>query len=136
MLASVRSTTMVLGNRRTQVLARTAFTLMEMMVVVAIIITLAGVGGYFLLRVNEESKVDVAKAQAKELEKACKEFKLKMGRWPNDLTELMNPPKGQPYLEDADALLDPWGQQYKFRTETINRVPRAVVYTYDPDDQS
>ncbi len=38
---------------------RAAFTLMEMLVVVAIIVALAGIGGFFLLGALEDAKVDV-----------------------------------------------------------------------------
>ena len=41
---------------------RAAFTLLEVLVVVAIIVVLAGVGGYFLLQRYEDAKASTAKA--------------------------------------------------------------------------
>ena len=46
---------------------RVAFTLMEMLVVVAIIVVLAGIGGAYLMGQLERVKVNSATAQAKVL---------------------------------------------------------------------
>src|SRR5437588_1869890 len=88
---------------------RSAFTLMELLVVVAIIVALAGIGGYFFLGQLESSKMNIAKVQAKELEKACETFAVNNGDYPQSLEALFQPgPKtGFPTMKDRSAGIDP-----------------------------
>lgn len=99
-------------NRR----RRAAFTLMEVLVVVAIIVALASIGGYFLLGQLGQSQKDIARSQVKgPLSDACKTFFLRHNEWPQSLEALTQPDgKGGPYLEDVSALVDPWGRAYKY----------------------
>jgi len=106
---------MIIRNRTRQVLARSAFTLMEMLVVVAIIIALAGIGGYYFLQQAQNARVNTAKAQIAVLEKAVDTYRLDNGTPPPSLEALyMQAPKGGPYLNDRKALADPWGQPYMY----------------------
>jgi general secretion pathway protein G len=120
---------------------RAAFTLMEMLVVVAIIVVLAGVGGAFLLGRLEESKVSAARMQAEVIGKAVREYNLNNGVYPPDLNTLLGKDaegKG-PYLETPDALLDPWGRPYQYDQSGANhtRVGATVqipdVYCMPPN---
>jgi general secretion pathway protein G len=94
--------------------ARRAFTLMEILVVVAIIVVLAGVGGYYLLPQLERAKDDAARAQARVIATAVNNFKLyNDGREPT-IDELTQPDpnnNNKPYLA-PDAIMDPWKKKY------------------------
>ena len=117
---------------------RAAFTLMEMLVVVAIIVALAGIGGYFLLNQLSQSQKDVARAQVKgPLTDSCKTFYLKNHQWPPSLDQLLvNDGKGGPYLEDRDALKDPWGQAYQYDPSgPMNEGRRPDIWSQSPDGQ-
>ena len=93
---------------------RQAFTLMEVMVAVAIILILASVGGIVVFRYLDNAKNDLSKAGTKALETGCISYKLKYGEWPPNLQQLVTPPDGgQPYV-DASALNDQWGKQYQY----------------------
>ena len=99
-------------------LRRAAFTLMEILIVVAIIVALAGVGGVYLFGVLNNSKEQTAKIQCKELQKACEIYVL---RWqgakaPATMADLLdeNTPSGA-VLKDGRAATDPWGQPYEIR---------------------
>ncbi|HEV3142275.1 MAG TPA: type II secretion system protein GspG [Gemmataceae bacterium] len=92
---------------------RTAFTLMEVLVVVAIILILASVGGIFVFRYLDQAKEDMAKAGTKSLETGCNAYKLKYGEYPPNLQQLIQPPDGAPFVEPA-ALNDPWGRPYQY----------------------
>jgi general secretion pathway protein G len=106
---------MILHN--TQRSRRTAFTLMEMMVVVAIIVVLAGTGGFLLMNSLENAKVDTAKTKAKALGQAVQQFKLKTGRFPANPQELLSPVDTYLPVVDAEALMDPWGHEYQIQVD-------------------
>jgi general secretion pathway protein G len=98
------------------------FTLLELLVVVAIIGLLVGyVAPRYFGQVGK-SEVAAAKAQIDALEKALEQYRLDIGRYPNTemgLSALMNAPPnepkwGGPYLKKA-VPLDPWGKPYLYR---------------------
>ncbi len=114
---------------------RSAFTLLEMIVVVAIIVALAGIGGFALLNQLESTKRETAHAQAKgPISGACKAFFVKNSRFPNDLSELLSHQvPGGPYLEDESALRDPWGNFFQFQMrEDNNGTTKPYIFTQDP----
>ncbi len=106
---------MIRRNNVRAVAARAGFTLMEMLVVVAILVVLAGVGGYYYMKHLDEARVDAARLQCKVLTDACMAYKVKNGEFPPSLASLTQPGAdgGTPYLE-ADALKTPWGGQYEY----------------------
>src|SRR5262249_32344945 len=74
---------------------RTAFTLLEVLVVVAIIVMLAGVGGYYLLQRYEEAKYSRAKIDAEGLSSLVEQYKLNNGEYPQSIEQLtQQQPKG------------------------------------------
>lgn len=98
------------------------FTLIEIMVVMAIIAMLAAMVGPRLIRQQEKAQVKAAAAQVERLGTALDTFRLDMGRYPNSqegLAALMQPPSGAarwdgPYL-NKDVPLDPWNNPYQYR---------------------
>ncbi len=118
-------------NRKTR---RAAFTLMEMLVVVAIIVALAAVGGVYLLGYLRSSQESTAKTQMKNLAEQCKVYYMKNNTWPQNLQVLLQPdPKNgnQPYLEDSNKIMDPWGNQYQYSPPAAGKLyPR--IFTTNP----
>lgn len=110
-----QGTNMIVRNS-SAVAVRAGFTLMEMLVVVAILVVLAGIGGYYYLQHVDDAKKDAAAMQVKTLTKAAQAYKLHNDDFPQSLDQLLvKSPSGKgPYLEDADALIDPWGQPYRY----------------------
>jgi len=92
---------------------RAAFTLMEVLVVVAIIVILAGIGvavfGYL-----EPAKEDVARATIKNIETATLTWKLHHDDFPQSLAELTVPTDGKPALLKKADLKDPWGRPWQY----------------------
>jgi general secretion pathway protein G len=115
---------------------RAAFTLMEMLVVVAIIVALAGIGGFFLLGQFTQSQEDVASAQVRgPLTQACQSYFLKHSQYPPDLRELLKEDgMGGPYLESVDALRDPWGQEYKYSVQSQHGQRKPDIWTTPPSN--
>ena len=95
---------------------RAAFTLMEMLVVVAIIVALAGIGGFLILPQLTSSQKDTARAQVNgPLSNACKTYFIRNQQWPPTLQVLLTPDQHkQTYIDRPDALIDPWGKQYQY----------------------
>jgi general secretion pathway protein G len=99
-------------QRRTQ---RRAFTLLEVLIVVAIIVVLAGLGTYFLLPQLDQAKADLAKPGIETLSKAAQTYKIRNGDFPASLAQLAQyQPDGSPPIVEEKALVDPWGQAYQY----------------------
>src|SRR5262245_44804908 len=118
-----RWTTMI--QRRSQqpeqALARAAFTLMEMLVVVAILVVLAGAAVPIYLRYLEQARKDRAKADIKNLEQTIDAFNAANGTYPDTLMILTEPQAdGSKAYLDPSALLDPWNRPYHYDTTSLN----------------
>jgi general secretion pathway protein G len=121
----------------TRRIRRAAFTLMEMLVVVAIIVALAGIGGFFLMGALGEAKTDLARTQAKStLTSACQAYNLKRGAYPDSLQQLLQQDaRGGPYLDDPSAILDPWGQPFQYdKSGPRNNGRKPDIWTKDPNN--
>jgi general secretion pathway protein G len=127
------STTAVKTLRAT----RTAFTLLEVLVVVAIIVMLAGVGGYYVLQSYEEAKLSRAKIDAEGLSNKVEEYKLKNGDYPATIDALTQPqPGGGGPLVPPDKIRDPWGKAYQLDPSgQHNGGNKADVFTTSPKGQ-
>jgi len=115
---------------------RAAFTLMEMLIVVAIIVILAGTGGFYLMGAFGDAQKSIAQTKTKSLTDACNAYKLKHnGQYPDSLETLLQADaKGGPWLEDRDALKDPWEKTYLYdRTGPRNNGRKPDIWTVGPD---
>ena len=101
---------------------QSGFTLLELLVVVAIIGVLAGyVGPRYFSQIGK-SEVNAAKAQIDALEKALDQYRLDTGSYPTGelgLNALLQRPNNEakwagPYLKKA-VPPDPWGRPYVYR---------------------
>src|SRR5271166_647656 len=104
-----------LGNR-----PRNAFTLLEVLVVVAIIVILASVASVYVFGYLDRAKQDKAKLQAKAIETAVKAYMLRyQSPTPPNAQALINPGQGEkPFLEGGqDAITTPWGGQFQITEE-------------------
>ena len=98
------------------------FTLLELLVVVAIIGLLAGFVAPRYFNQLGKSEVNTARAQIDALEKALDQYRLDVGRYPANelgLTALVTKPASEPkwngpYLK-KDVPLDPWGKGYVYK---------------------
>jgi len=102
--------------RRTEGLARltrSGFTLMEMLVVVAILVVLAGAAVPIYLSYLEDAKVKRARADVETLTSQCQAFKIQHGDYPQGLIILTQPQGNRPAVLKEENLLDPWGREYQ-----------------------
>src|SRR5687768_13349357 len=94
---------------------RAAFTLLEVLIVVAIIVMLAGAGTCYFLQRLEDAKVGMAKTGAQALASACSQYYANNNEFPPSLEALTQPqPSGGAPFFGPDKLLDLWKQQYQY----------------------
>jgi general secretion pathway protein G len=94
---------------------RAAFTLLEVLIVVAIIVMLAGAGAYLFLQRLEGAKIDMARTQANALAQAAEQYYTRQGEFPASLDLLTQPqPDGAGAFFGQDKLLDPWNKPYQY----------------------
>ena len=98
------------------------FTLVELLVVLAILGMLAALVGPQVLNQLGGAKSKSASIQIRDLEQALELYKLDVGRFPNSsegLEALVEAPSGAtgwsgPYLKKDEVPLDPWGNRYEY----------------------
>ncbi|HNR29267.1 MAG TPA: type II secretion system major pseudopilin GspG [Candidatus Hydrogenedentes bacterium] len=108
--------------------AAAGFTLIELMVVIAILSILAAVVGVNVLGAFGQGSVAAAKTEIKSLADAVIMFKLENGKFPSDLETLINNPKRN-YLNKNEIPADPWGNKYVFQADGANF--RIISYGAD-----
>ena len=107
------------------------------LVVVAIIVMLAGVGGYYLIQQYEQSKISRAKIDAEGLSAQVETYKLNNGDYPGNIQALAQPqPNGGPAMVPPDKINDPWGKPYQVDPNgQHNGGNKADVFTTSPKGQ-
>lgn len=113
------------------------FTLMEMLVVFAIIAAIAGLLGPRLLGTIDKQAPKLAETQVKLLRSAVESFRLEIGRYPTTqegLAALVTKPADAtvasrwrgPYLDGDTVPLDPWKNPYQYSVPGANNQPFAL----------
>jgi general secretion pathway protein G len=116
------------------------FTLLELLVVLAILGLLYAIVGPQVIRYLSSSKSQTAQVQVKNIDAAAKLLRLDVGRYPTTqegLNALVTQPQGMtnwrgPYLPNAAALTDPWGQPYRYGAP--GKHGEIDIYTYGSDN--
>ena len=121
-------------DRRADRRAEAGFTLVEMLVVIAIIGLIMGLVGPRVLNSLGESKVKAAKLQIESFSSSLDLFYLDVGRYPTaseGLVALAQRPGNAsiwngPYLKTGTVPTDPWGHIYLYRAPA-ERGPYEIV---------
>lgn len=96
------------------------FTMIEMVVVIVIIATLAAVATPMYFNHVKNSRISAAKLQINMLEQAIFNFRLDVKKLPDSLEELVRNTSSTkkwkgPYLKGGIIPKDPWGNEYVYK---------------------
>jgi general secretion pathway protein G len=127
-------------NRR-----RTAFTLIEVLLVLVIIGLLAGIVAPQFFGIQRDAEKKAAAGQIDMFRTALQHYRLTNGAYPTTeqgLDALINQPTSEPipkswsgpYL-DTKTLLDPWGSQYGYRYPGEHNPNEPDIWSTGPDRQ-
>jgi len=130
---------MMLGWKRKRAKGEDGFTLVEILVVIAIIALIMSLVGPRVLNYLAESKVKAARIQIQSFSSALDLFNLDTGRYPTTaegLQVLMRSPGNiaawnGPYLKGESVPLDPWGKAYDYRSPGEHGVYEIKSYGSD-----
>lgn len=103
--------------------AEAGYTLMELLVVLAILGLLAAIATPMVLHYLDSAKVSTAKTEVSNLAAGLDLYKYDVGRYPTTqegLQALVSAPEGVdnwngPYVKKSTKLNDPWGHPYNYR---------------------
>jgi len=104
--------------------AEDGYTLMELLVVLAILGFLAAIATPAVIHYLDSAKVSTAKTEVSNLSAGLDLFKIDVGRYPTTeegLGALVAAPPGAenwsgPYIKKTSGLADPWGHPYYYRS--------------------
>ena len=119
---------------------KSGFTLLELLLVMAILVVLASLSTFAVLSLKQKSLQSAAFMEIKTLENACKMYKLQVNSFPSTLDDLYTAPSGMtktqwggPYL-DNPVSNDPWQRPYKYGADEANE--RVMITSAGPDGQA
>lgn len=111
------------------------FTAIELLAVLAIILTIVGIGIPAYKSLRNRGKIAKAKAVIAKLEMAVEMYKTDNAEYPGTLNELINSssPAFGPYMDRKDSaggrFIDPWDMEYEY-----TRAAESVsILSYGPD---
>ncbi len=116
------------------------FTLLELLLVMAILVVLASLSTFAILSIQGNALKRTAFLQIQTLKEACTMYKLSVGSYPTTLSDLHASPSGLtksqwggPYLDDP-VPNDPWNRAYKYSKDELN--DRVTITSSGKDGQS
>lgn len=118
--------------------SKQGFTLLELLLVMAILVVLAGLGTVAYTKLGSSANVKACRLAIKEIKDTCIAYKLQNGMYPRSLQDLVTPPSGMnraewggPYFQDAKLPVDPWKNQFVYSAN--EQQDRVFVSSNGPD---
>lgn len=135
--------------RAARIAARQGFTLIEVMIAIAIVVILIGIVGFNVIGQLERGEEGSAKIQLDRIENALDTFRLDFGRYPTEdegIEVLWNrdvletDEEGDEsdvwtaYLSDP-VESDPWGNEWQYTDQTDDDSRDYELWSYGPDGE-
>ena len=124
---------------------RTAFTLVEMILVITIIALLAALVLNNYAGIGQDAKIKAARAQIKSLKMSVNRFEIACGRFPTTAeglralierpTDLPESAEWRQFLEEPVVPQDPWGKEYIYRCPSPKNPKGFDIFSRGPDGQ-
>lgn len=102
-------------TERTLSASRGGFTLVELLLVVAILGVLASVAVFNIGDKFGQSKITAARTSISTIKTACETYLLYAEHYPDSIDDLLRPVGDHPPLLDSNAKADPWGTPFQIR---------------------
>jgi general secretion pathway protein G len=110
---------------RTEFPSDAGLTILELMIVLAILSMVGVVASFQVIGQMDRAKVDVARLQLRQIQSALTLFELDTRRYPSEsegLVALLTAPEGAsgwrgPYIKSRDLLADPWGHGLRYSSD-------------------
>ena len=126
-----------------QMALRSAFTLIEVLLVLMILIVIISIVTPRFFGAKEQADIDAAKVQIGTLKSVFDIYRLRTNRYPNSLEELWEEPTdselaeewGGPYL-DEPLKPDPWGNPYQYTAEGKHNTNKYDLWSNGPDGKT
>ena len=118
------------------------YTLMELLVVLAILGLLTAIATPYVLHYLETAKIKTARTEIANIGAGLDMFKADVGRYPTSqegLSALLKaPPEAEnwdgPYIKKLDSFNDPWGRPYHYQSP--GQHAEYDIFSYGPDKQA
>jgi len=111
---------------------RAAFTLLEVLVVMAILVIIAGAGAFGAFKALDMARMNEAKLKMEKIANAVQIYNTQYGMFPQSAMELVStsPDGSAPVLVGGQAAVtDPWGAPFSFEVLTDETGSTRVLVT-------
>ncbi len=116
-------------------MSKKGFTLIELMIVVVILASLAAMIVPRIMGRADDAKKHIARGEIQSITTALKLYKLDNGLYPSNqegLSVLMSPGNGkEPYL---DKIKDPWAREYQYKYKGTHNTTGFDIWSFGPDE--
>jgi general secretion pathway protein G len=131
-----------LGDKPRSGARQRAFTLVELLLVLVILATLAAIVLPKFTGTTQRSRITAAQTQVSMFKNALNAFEVDMGSYPKSLEDLIQQPHGNnvqswhgPYLESDSIPVDPWGNNYVYTCPGKHNPTSYDIQSAGPDGQ-
>ncbi len=123
--------------------SRAAFTLMEVLLVLVILVVLGSLAVGMFTGAQKKANLNAAQTQVDAISHECDRYNLDMNGFPPDLSALRTVPQvananswAGPYI-DRDIPLDPWGNPYQYQFPgSRHGNEKPDIWSWGPDLQN